>query len=488
MEQLPDAADVFSTSVANIPGGASIDVTIVYVQELKHDAEVDGVRLTMPTSIAPRYGRYPGELLESSAANDSNGLSITVDISMADEVPVKKVISPSHPIELSLGSLSTSTIDEDPSVSKAFVTLALGTTELDNDFVLQVVAKDVGIPQAILETHPTLPNQRALMTTLVPKFNIKSEKPEIVFIADRSGSMHGNIPTLISALQVFLKSIPTGCMFNICSFGSGFEFLWPKSRLYSQDTLSEAIRCVNKFNANLGGTETLKAVQATIERRLKGISTELILLTDGDIWQQDQMFEYIREEAKAGDIRVFPIGIGGGVSSALIEGVARAGRGFAQMVANQEKLDSKIVRMLKGALSPHINDYQLEVRYDDGSADSVAESLRLKLNFDEAEKASEDAPPKEPISLYDSEFKEEHPKASEPTDVFANLPKIDRPKLLQTPMRYRHFSPLIVRLSIYSCHQRHPTSHQRASYSKAPLHKDRLSSRSPFRSGRSQMK
>jgi hypothetical protein len=33
--------------------------------------------------------------------------------------------------------------------------------------VLQVVANDMGVPQAILETHPTLPNQRALMTTLV---------------------------------------------------------------------------------------------------------------------------------------------------------------------------------------------------------------------------------------------------------------------------------------------------------------------------------
>ncbi|KAF2795675.1 VIT-domain-containing protein [Melanomma pulvis-pyrius CBS 109.77] len=431
-EQTPDAADCFTTSVSNIPGGASVDVTITYVQELKHDAEVDGIRLTMPTSIAPRYGSYPGELMESSAIK-SKGISITIDVSMADGVPVKKIISPSHPIEVSLGSLSTCSIDEDSSISRASATLALGTTELEKDFVLQIVAKDIGIPQAILETHLTLPNQRALMTTLVPRFNLESQKPEIIFIADRSGSMGGQIPTLVSALNVFLKSIPVGCMFNICSFGYNYEFLWPRSRLYGQETLADAVKYVNKFDASFGGTETLRAVQATIENRFKGMPTELILLTDGDIWQQDNMFKYIEQETEAGDVRVFPIGIGSGVSSSLIEGVARAGRGFGQMVGNNEKLDGKIVRMLKGALSPHITDYQLEVRYDDDSIDSVTEGLQLKLNFDEVEETVQHPLLNKPISLYDPEAKEKHPKADEPKNIVANLPKLSRPKILQTP-------------------------------------------------------
>jgi hypothetical protein len=241
LEQLPDASDVFTTAISNIPKGSSVHVTVKYIQELKHDAEIDGVRLTIPTSVSPRYGAYPGDLQETTTRIHSKGITITVDVSMAEGVPIKKVMSSSHPIEVTLGSLSTSTIDEDASVLKASATLALGTTELEKDFILQVVAKDVGMPQAILETHPTLPNQRALMTTLVPKFNLKSRKPEIVFIADRSGSMDGLIPTLISALKVLLKSIPVGCIFNICSFGSRYQFLWEKSRLYDQDSLAEAI-------------------------------------------------------------------------------------------------------------------------------------------------------------------------------------------------------------------------------------------------------
>ncbi|KAI4622487.1 uncharacterized protein J4E87_006429 [Alternaria ethzedia] len=436
LEQLDEAADVFSTAISNIPGGASVYVSIKYIQELKHDAEVDGIRLTIPASISPRYGSYPGKLQETSAEIDSKGISITVDVKMADGIPIKKVISPSHPIEVTLGSLSTSTIDEDALLSQGSATLSLGTTGLDKDFVLQVVAKDVGVPQAILETHPTLPNQRALMTTLVPKFNLKSQKPEIIFIADRSGSMGDQIPTLVSALKVFLKSIPIGCMFNICSFGSSHSFLWKQSQLYGQDTLEEAIRHVEAFGADFGGTETLYAVKACFEARNTELPTELMLLTDGDIWAQDQLFDYISKNTKNGNVRVFPIGIGGGVSSALIEGVARAGRGFAQMVADNEKLDSKIVRMLKGALTPHIQDYRLEVKYEDDSVESVADNLRINLHLDndndEEQTKAQDADAK-PISLYNTDVVEEHPKDGESKDIFAGLPELKRPTLLQTP-------------------------------------------------------
>ncbi|KAI4954772.1 hypothetical protein J4E86_006082 [Alternaria arbusti] len=436
LERLDEAADVFSTAISNVPGGASVHVSIKYIQELKHDAEVDGIRLTIPASIFPRYGSYPGKLQDTSAELDSKGISITVDVKMAEGIPIKKVISPSHPIEVTLGSLSTSTIDEDALLSQGSATLSLGTTGLDKDFVLQVVAKDVGVPQAILETHPTLPNRRALMTTLVPKFNLKSQKPEIIFIADRSGSMGDQIPTLVSALKVFLKSIPIGCMFNICSFGSSHSFLWKESQLYGQDTLEDAIRHVEVFGANFGGTETLTAVKACFEARNTELPTELMLLTDGDIWAQDQLFDYVSKNTKNGNVRVFPIGIGGGVSSALIEGVARAGRGFAQMVANNEKLDSKIVRMLKGALTPHIQDYRLEVKYEDDSVESVADNLRINLHLDndndEEQTKAPDADAK-PISLYNPDLEEQHPKHGESKDIFAGLPELKRPTLLQTP-------------------------------------------------------
>jgi hypothetical protein len=332
LEQAPEASDVFSTKLGNIPAGKSVIVEITYIGELKHH-EPEGIRFTIPTSIAPRYGQGPSHTLAGGQAQNNEGIKIIVDVNMPEGSFIKAVQSPSHPIAVSMGALSTAT-DADPIMNKASATLSLRSAALEKDFVLIIQSKDVGIPKAILETHPTIPHHRALMATVVPKFSLPPSRPEIVFVADRSGSMRGNIHMLISAMKVFLKSMPVGVKFNICSFGNKSTFLWPQSKSYTNESLQEAIAHVEIFDANMGGTETNKAIKATIEKRFTDLPLEIMLLTDGDIWHQEELFAYINEQVKEtdGNIRVFPLGIGNGVSSALIEGLARAGNGFSQSV------------------------------------------------------------------------------------------------------------------------------------------------------------
>jgi uncharacterized protein YegL len=282
-------------------------------------------------------------------------------------------------------------------MTRASASLTLGTAELDKDFVVQIIAKNTGVPKAVLENHPSIPNHKAFMATLVPKFALPPEKPELVFVCDRSGSMDGtNIKLVKQALKVLLKSLPVGVKFNICSFGSSHSFLWPRSVTYSQTTLEEAIRHTETFNANFGGTEMLQPIKATIKQRYNDMPLDVMLLTDGEIWNQHELFSYLNEsvqDSKA-PIRVFTLGIGNGVSHALIEGVAKAGNGFSQTVADGEKMDTKVVRMLKGALSPHINDYALEVKYantgengqenDFELVERVRDSLKVNLKIDDA--------------------------------------------------------------------------------------------------------
>lgn len=165
-------------------------------------------------------------------------------------------------------------------------------------------------------------------------------RPEIISVANLSGSMVNEIPMLISALKVFLKSLPVGVNIKICSFGSTHSFLWPKSRSYDNDSLKEAIAHVEHFKADYCGTETQNAVRAAIDSRFADPDCEILVLTDGDIRRQHKLFSYLNDTV-GGSIRVFPLGIGDGVSTSLVEGVARAGKGFAQMVNEGEKLDNK---------------------------------------------------------------------------------------------------------------------------------------------------
>ena len=193
------------------------------------------------------------------------------------------------------------------------------------------------------------------MATLVPQTPVKQSKPEVIFVADQSGSMRGSrTKTLVAALRIFLKSLPVGIKFNICYFGDRHSFLFPESLVYDQKSLSKALESLDTLDGNYGGTETLSAVRASVSSRDNTQPLSIILATDGDIWQQQELFDYLNDSVATAKktLRVFALGIGNSVSSSLIEGVARAGNGFAQSVGEGEKLDGKVIRMLRGALTP----------------------------------------------------------------------------------------------------------------------------------------
>ena len=67
---------------------------------------------------------------------------------------------------------------------------------------------------------------------------VEDEKPEQIrldsganfhfsFIVDRSGSMScdNRMPLAVSALSLFIRSLPSNCTFSVISFGSHFEAL-----------------------------------------------------------------------------------------------------------------------------------------------------------------------------------------------------------------------------------------------------------------------
>ncbi|KAH9908297.1 von Willebrand factor type A domain-containing protein [Xylariomycetidae sp. FL2044] len=448
LEQLPAASDVFTTTIGNIPAGAKIIVTITYLGELKHDAQVDGIRLTIPTNIAPRYASYESlgcQLMQVGHSVMDTDIRIVVDAEVANGSQIKSIQTSAAPTA-------------DPSFQRASGTLALGTTGLDKDFILHVVATNVGKPLALLEQHPTLPNHRALMMTLVPKFNLAPEKPEIVFVCDRSGSMDRDkkIPNLQAALRTFVKSLSIGTKFNICSFGTRYDFLWDRSRTYDSDSVDEAMRHIDTFNANYGGTEMYAPMEDTFRRRYLDMNLEVFLLTDGEIWAQQNLFELVNDHVSKseGAIRVFTLGIGMTASSALVEGVARAGNGFSQSVGDSEEMSSKIVQMLKAATFPHVKEYSLEVKYgsDYSSSNSADEEQFehvdmvkecLAVSTPEAPKAQGSGKgqlPRAAISLFDQavdsdvEMMDDNQQGGG-SDIhkYSHLPTVERPNLYQTP-------------------------------------------------------
>ncbi|KAK4244258.1 von Willebrand factor A domain-containing protein 5A [Corynascus novoguineensis] len=502
LEQLPEASDVFTTTIGNVPANATLQVELTYLCELKQDAELDGIRFTIPTQIAPRYGHYPGKLLSYPPPSGSavvkpqdGGISIVVDVEMPDGYNVRNIQSPSHPISVTLGNTSAEAASggADMSLQKASATLSLSTAQLGNDFVLQVVVANAGNPVAVLETHPTLPNHRALMASLVPRFNLPHSKPEIVFLCDRSGSMEGTkIANLKTALQLFLKSLPVGVKFNICSFGSRHKFLFEQgSQTYDQSSLEVASQHVDTFRADFGGTELYDPIKAAFEKRYADMDLEVFLVTDGQVWDQSQVFDLVNREVAAtkGRVRVFSLGIGRSVSHALIEGVAAAGNGYSQAVGDNENMNAKVVRMLKAALTPHVTDYTMEIRYGKGRVDDkddedddfemvervekVMDGLTIQVTTEPDKTEQGDGPPTKPISLFDQSADPDVEMTISDTSSTGNIsrlgagkyshvPHVPEPKILQAPFAVPPLYPFN-RTTVYlllspETIQRQPTS------------------------------
>ena len=86
---------------------------------------------------------------------------------------------------------------------------------------------------------------------------------------------------------------------------------------------------------------------------------DILLLANHVIRNQPVLLELLNETF-CHIIRAFTLVIGPVVFSALIEGSARAGKGFAQTVVEGEMMDKIVVGMIKGALSPHVSTYTME--------------------------------------------------------------------------------------------------------------------------------
>lgn len=350
--------DVFTASIGNLPPGKEVVVRLTTVSELR--AEGDGLRFTLSTTVSPRYapaedrrgvGRTPEETLNPPVAfRVPYGLSLRVMLDMPSAI--RGVESPSHPVSIDLDG------------SHGTVTLGTAETALDRDFVLVVRLAESGKPAVLVERAPD--GTHVAMLTFAPRFGeggtgaADAARGEIVFLVDRSGSMKGSsIEEARNALQLSLRSLPAGILFNIVGFGSTFEKLFPKSRPYDEKSLAEASAHVKTLAADLGGTEILGALVSILKPAVpEGALRQLFILTDGQVSNTDQVLALVREHAAKS--RAFTFGIGAGASAHLVKGLARAGGGEAEMIAPGERIEAKVMRQLGRALAPALGDLRVD--------------------------------------------------------------------------------------------------------------------------------
>ena len=110
-----------------------------------------------------------------------------------------------------------------------------------------------------------------------------------------------------------------------------------------------------------GGTELLKAMKrATKLPKQEGVSRTMIVITDGYINAEREVFELIQQNLA--HTNVFAFGIGSSVNRYLIEGMAKSGQGEPFIVTQAHEAQSAAVKFINYISSPVLTD--IEVRFE----------------------------------------------------------------------------------------------------------------------------
>ena len=355
-------ADILEFRVGRLAAGAGCRLSLTYL--LEAEVEEEKTRLTLPTTLAPRYCPPSHVTPEAATISGIKHTDSSPPLSLRLQVFAKSQIvslsSPSHSLVTRQGENQEGLYHKEAHFK--------GTTvDMDRDLVVLVTTEAGHRPRLLIEKGE---NSTAVLLTLVPRLeDLVTVPSEVVFLIDCSGSMSGNsISMAKEALSLLLNSLPTDSTFNIVRFGSTMELLFPSSQPYTDSTLETARTLVQKLKADLGGTEILPPLQAILnqpkqnDQRLK----QLFILTDGDVSNSLECIQLVGAERK--NTRVFTLGIGASADRHLVKGLARAGGGTSAFTSEGEQLARKVVGQLSQALAPSLYpvtvDWGLEVKGD----------------------------------------------------------------------------------------------------------------------------
>jgi Ca-activated chloride channel homolog len=361
--------NIFTTSVANIMPGDHIDVRLRYVEALRWEA--GKIRLTFPMVVGPRY--IPG-----TQAVDHTGSGWAYD---TDAVPDASRITPvvrnpesrsGHDISVSVdldsgfGAAAITSVIHAVNVTRLndgrhHVELASGATLPNKDFILEIRQAESTQPKTALFLSPGNDSGQTqfLLAAFPPTVPPTDRLPvEMLYMIDVSGSMAGtSIEQAREAVLQALGRLRTTDRFDILTFNHNYQEFSSAPSFATPENLAQARKYVEYLQAG-GGTEMLPALQHVMRKpQIPGTLRHIVLLTDGDLGNEEQIFAALRQNL--GDARLYTVGIGSAPNAFLAVKMAQFGRGTFTPIADIHEIQKQTTHLFETIESPVLTDVKL---------------------------------------------------------------------------------------------------------------------------------
>ena len=244
--------------------------------------------------------------------------------------------------------------------SKDLLNVKVSQTSLSRELSLRIMYEEQGLPFPRVEDDG---DSLAVGISFIPRVLLDDSsgdetKTEVIFLIDRSGSMSGGrMKQTKNALQILIRSLHQGCFFDIVSFGTKFESMFGKSLPYTAESFKNASAKIDQFSANLGGTNIHGPLRHILSSS-SSLPRQIILLTDGDVLNLQEVLELVKKEAK--DTRIFALGVGMDANPELIHNVAKLAGGVGEMIMGDTRIEPIIARTMQRVLRPVIREVSMD--------------------------------------------------------------------------------------------------------------------------------
>jgi len=346
---------LYTMNVGNLLANETAKITFRYA--ILYRWAGDRLRLSLPTTIAPRYGDSPHQPHQAPDASLTveNQFSLSVEIFGA--LRDAQFVCPSHAIEMAR------------SADRLVLSLKQPKAVMDRDFILNVRASQVRRSFALTGTDG---EGMAVVASFQPFFpGLQQPRAlNLAIVVDCSGSMQGDsMAQAKQALEGILEGLQSHDRVTLIAFGNTTKVFSEQPLACSESNLSKARAFAKSLDADMGGTEIGVALSKAYSVLGRGEVGDIFLITDGEFsdWRP------VVDEAKKSTHRIFTVGVGSAVSEAFVRELASSTAGECELVSPREGMAERVVRHFERMRAPRAK--RVSVRWPEGVANITPSTI-----------------------------------------------------------------------------------------------------------------